>query len=204
MFAHYSSLLVVLALVLGPSCASEAPAAPAASAAPAAAAADVSGFLAAKPRVFAVNPAADSAGALTGARAESFGLGGAGGQADVAPPPELLPAKVTEPVRMSDGNGEAFPASLPQQAGAMTGAGAMPAAPGEGGSSGTSTVMNAVGITVLVMSLCFCAVAYCCCKELCGCIFGGGGDGAGAGADAGDYDMGNMAEAGPLVAAPLY
>merc|ERR1740121_2818561 len=91
---------------------------------------------------------------------------------------------------MSDGNRENVAASLPQQAGAIAEAGAMPAGPSEGGSAGASTVFTAVGITVLVMALCCCAVAYCCCKELCGGLFGGGAEGAG------DYDLANLGEAG--------
>jgi hypothetical protein len=190
MFAHYSMSLVVMAMALvGPTGASEAPVVSAT------AGADASGFLAAKtPRVFAVNPAAVGAGAFAGVPKES--VEDVAQEADVAPP-QSLPAGKAAPVTMSDGSGEAFETSLPQQAGAMAGAGAMPAAPGGGGSDGTSTVFTAVGITVLVMALCCCAVAYCCCKELFSCFFGDSGDGKIP--DAGDYDMGNMAEAGPLV-----
>jgi len=146
-----------------------------------------------------VNPAAGGAGALSGVPRES--VEDVAQEADVAPP-QSSPAGKAAPVTMSDGNGEAFETSLPQQAGVMAGAGAMPVAPGEGGSDGTSTVFTAVGITVLVMALCCCAVAYCCCKELFSCFFGDSGDGKIP--DAGDYDMGNMAEAGPLVGPAFY
>jgi len=169
MFAHNSMSLVVVALVLGSVCASEAPAAPAA------AAADASGFLAAKPKVFAVNPAADSANAFSGVPAESFG-----GAKDAAPVP------------VSDGSAYG---AMPAAPGAMASAGAMPAAPGEGGSGGVSTVLTAVGVTVLVMSLCSCAMVYCCCKE-CWTL-----SGASEVANSGDYDMANLGEAAAAGAA---
>jgi len=177
MFAHYSAPLAIIALALTTRSAL-------ASDAPAADVAVKSGFLEAqKPRVFAVNTAAGSA--LTGMPADSFG--GAGQPADVAP--------TATPKAVSDGSSEAYGMPLSQQAGAIAGPGAMPAAPSEGGSGSASTVMTAVGVTILLMALCFCCIGYCCCKEVCGCLWDGVGEAGG------DYDLANLGEAAAAGAA---
>merc|ERR1712032_13516 len=89
------------------------------------------------------------------------------------------------PKAVSDGSSEAF--GMP--AGATAGPDAMPAAPSEGGSGSATIVMTTVGVTIVLMVMWLCCIGYCCCKGVCGWLFGG------VGKAGGDYDLANLGEA---------
>merc|ERR1712224_318757 len=112
-----------------------------------------------------------SASVLTGLPAE----GGFASGADPKPqsqPTEAEPMAVTSDA-MNDGSGYQQPYVAPVLR--------------SGGSSGVGTVMGAVICTAVVMLVCMCGVAYCCCKELCGEAEKLG--------ESGDYDLANLGEA---------
>merc|ERR1711920_838199 len=67
-------------------------------------------------------------------------------------------------------------------------AGANGEQPAGSNSSVHTVLVSVVGAVIVMMALCGCIV-FCCCKELCGCLFGDT-------LSSGDYDLAELAEAG--------